>query len=143
LENKGLSNEGSVYISDLFRILIFFSILVSAIFMPTPFIRYMHLSNICEVIVDSIQRHGVIDDSTYELLEKLSKLYNVNPEMTVSGNLQTYGSDIRVQLNDEFEVSLKDTVELFVILPKLSNRLSVELPIEKTILGRGRYYWRD
>ncbi len=137
------NNRGEMYVTDIFRVLIFISILGSAIFIPYPFIQYLHLSNICQALVEDIQRQGMVDESTYVLFETLTASYNIDPEVEFDGNFQLLDSSLRVQMNEEFAVTLTDSVDVFVILPKFSERLKISVPISRTILGKGRYYWRD
>lgn len=138
-----LENSGSVYVSDLIKITIYLSIIFTFIFIPKPFIRYIQLTHMSEVIVDNVQRSGAVTESTNDLIDRLSNKYNMSPEVEFEGNFSEINGEKRIQLKEEFSITLTDKVKVFALLPNLSEKLTYYIDLKKEVVGIGHYYWRD
>lgn len=138
-----VNNSGGVYVADLFRIAIYFSILCTFIFIPTPFIRYIQLTHICEVVVENVQKCGTINEETYVLFNNLAAKYNINPSIDFTGGFVSINGEQRIQMQDEFSIIISDDVELYAFLPGLTEKLTYSMELSKEIVGTGHFYWRD
>jgi len=132
-----------MYFNDLIKILIVLSLIFTFIFIPSPFIKYLQMTHIGEVLVETIQREGAITNEVDLLFDQLCEKYNINPSVEYHGDFNNVGEEKRIQLKEKFRVILKEKVKVFSFLPSLSNKMTYFVNLSKEIVGVSHYYWRE
>ena len=142
LLNLKSDQQGGLYISDLFKIVIALSLIMSFIYLPKPFIQYIKLTHMCETIVHSIESNGAVNEHVESLIKQLKDAYNIEPIINIEGSFKDVHGERRIQLKNQFSVEISDTVKLVIYRPTFTNSIVINLPISKKMIGVGHVYWK-
>ncbi len=123
--------------------MIFISLILSFIYLPLPFIRYLQVSHICELLLADIERSGAITAQTRALQNRLSEDYGFEIEVTHSDDFIWYGGEWRVQLRQFFTIEVSNILPVYIFSPDWGEKYSLHLRIAKRLTGMGRVYWRE
>jgi|GEM_PF-720775 len=135
--------EGELYLADLLKIAIFLCLIVTFIYLPQPFIRYVQLTYFCETIVKNIELSGCINENTHLLIEELEEVYQIEPDVTFGGPFFTKDGEQRIQMQQRFTVTITDRVSIEVVKPTFGNPLTLTIPLSKKITGMSLHHWRE
>lgn len=134
--------QGGLFIADLFRIALFMCLIISFIYLPGPFIKYIQIAHLCEVVVDSIEVTGAVNGETAILIDELKDAYGINPDLVIEGPFCYVGLEKRIQMRERFTVTVEDKIEVKIIKPSFTNPLIVKVPLRKKLVGVSHVYWR-
>ena len=132
-----------MYINDLIKIIIILSLIFTFIYLPLPFIKYLKITHMGEVLVDNIQREGAITEEIRRISDTLASKYNISPTVEYEGNFIDVNGEDRIQLKERFNIVINEKVKVFSFLPNLSDKLTYYINLSKKIVGVSHYYWRE
>ena len=134
--------RGGLYISDLFKILIALSLILSFIYLPKPFIEYIKLTHMCEAITYKIETTGAVNTDIENLIQELKAAYNIDPVINIEGPFTNVAGERRIQLKSQFTVEVRSSVKLVIYRPTFTNSIEINLPLSKKMIGVGHVYWK-
>lgn len=137
---KGILRDkrGEGYVDLAIKIAIILALTIGFVFLAPIFTTKMTVDYITSSLVKTIELTGEQGAAYHAEVNRLRTETGLNPAITVTGNF----SGIKINLREQFSVTVTETLEIPIIQPNLGSGLVIAVPVSKTLSGRGEVYWK-
>jgi hypothetical protein len=130
--------RGDGYLGTLIKLSVILSLTACFIAIAPIFSVKQSVDYMAHTLTRTIELTGEQGAVYQQELERLKAQTRLTPNISISGNF----SGTRIQLREPFILTITVTQRIKIIDPLFAPALTLDVPVSKTITGRGEIYWK-
>ncbi len=130
--------RGDGYLSTLIKLSVILSLTACFIAIAPIFSTKQTVDYMAQSLTRTIELTGEQGPIYQQELERLKAQTRLTPTISITGNF----SGTRIQLREPFTLTITVTQRIKIIDPLFAPALTLDVPVRKTITGRGEVFWK-
>lgn len=138
-----LKKKGDAYYELIIKMLVFMTLIATAISFFSVFTVYLNLNYTCRRVVREIEISGQVTSETTSLFNQLKSNTNIGPGASMTVNASYFNAaQKKIQLRDTFDVTCATSYRFDIFTPLGSDSVGIDIPMKVRLTGMSEKYWK-